>query len=509
MAFVFADSFDLYLTQQPANELLLPGGLWNTANIGTALGGPVGTRFNLGKYCSIVKSGITTGVLTSQQWPHGNTSATVYVNFAFFQNAPFATVNDTFMTLLDIATTQVTIHFSAVDQNIYVRTGGTGGTIVATFTNAFTQNVWNHFQIRIVFNNTTGEVRIRKNGVTTDTWVQTGINTRGGSANNYCNGIQFVNGSSTSFSGEIDDLLIFDDSGAAPNTWVGDVRAWILSPAAPGSNTQFTSQPTPTTPISSTVGTFAGVANTVHWSAAQAATYTGTVPSFTVTLQAAMTGHLIACVYADTAGAPGVVLGTSTAVTNPASGVVTFTFPTPVNVVAGVNYHFAIMGDAAFSLAYNNSTGTNWNKTNTGVTYPTFPANPAGGVASAQFTLTINWTPANWQNVNQQVQDGDTTMNYSNIVGATDSYLTNGLPVSPQSIVVAQVRELVRMSDTGARTMQTYFKSGANVTLGAPVILATSYQYMPFQQYATDPNTGAAWTVSGINAIEVGLKVVS
>ena len=194
-----------------------------------------------------------------------------------------------------------------------------------------------------------------------------------GSTNNYCNGIQFSNGSGGGNYCAFDDLLVFDDTGSAPNTWVGDVRAWVLSPAAQGSNTQFTSQPVPTNPITSVVGTFAGVASTVHWSAAQTATYTGTVPSFSVTLQAAMTGHLVGCVYVDTAGAPGVVLATSNTVTNPASGVVTFIFPTPANVLAGANYHFALMGDAAFSLAYNNATGANWNKTSTGITYPTFP----------------------------------------------------------------------------------------------------------------------------------------
>jgi hypothetical protein len=500
MGFIFGDSFDFYANGQPASELLLPGGLWNTANIGTSIASSAPTtRFNYGKYVEIVKSGITGGVLTSQQWPKGNTTATIYFNAAIMIPTPFGTGNDSYIYPLDITTAQFTIHFSSIDQTIYIR-AGSAGAILATFPNAFFQNAWNHYQIKMIISPTVGEVHIRQNGVLADTWSVTGINTQASSGHSYINGIQFTNAASGFF---VDDLLIIDDSGTALNTWVGDVRSYMISPAAPGSNTQFTSQ-SQSAGINATGVTQAHAVGETWLGEPFTSTYGGVISTVQLKLIAGFTGNMAAAIYDNNTKLQ--IGSQATPVNNPAIGYVNFTFPTPVPITAGGSYCIAVQSDTAMSLD-GGSNATAIKKTGTYGTWPSMVSGTTTGQTRPYALATI--VPPNWFNVSQQVQDGDTTMNYSNVVGATDSYAVNGLPVVPSSIVVMQIRELSRMSDTGARSTQTYLKSGTTVVLGTAGVLSTTYQYMPFQQYALDPNTGARWTYAGINAIELGIKVAA
>jgi hypothetical protein len=507
MGLLLADGFDLYATSQPpsANDFTLSGGLWNSANIGTAIQASP-TRFGVGKSLWVGKSGITGGVLSSQSF--GPSTSTVYVNFAFMQQYAFGAAADTYYTLYGGGVAQVTLHFSSVDEKIYVRTGGSGGTIVGTFNAAFTQNVWNHYQFKIIISPTAGEVHCRLNGSLTDTWSVVGINTRPG-ASNFFDSLGITNPQTAGYT---DDLLIIDDSGTtAMNTWVGDVRCWIMSPAAVGTNTQFTSAPPQSAVGSSTTGT-----NTSHLANEMWVTPSNVTPgaptfidSITIQLAAALTGNINCAIYDNTnASNAGNVLGTSPTVTNPAAGNVTFTFATPVSLIGVAAYRVAINSDSNPSVI-GGATSATWEK-KTGVTFPTYPANPTGFTTTVNtWFWSVNYHNANFYNVSELASDGDTTYNFSNTVGAIDSYHLSALAGSPTAVLMAQVRTIARMSDNGARTAATYFKSGASVVTGASVPLASSYQYMPFQQYLLDPATGAAWTVAAINAVEIGIKVVS
>jgi hypothetical protein len=86
--------------------------------------------------------------------------------------------------------------------------------------------------VKVVINNTTGSITVRKDGATSDTWSATGVNTRGGTASNYANKVGVVSGSGSAVSSYFNDLLFYSGSGAAPNTWIGDVRALQLLPNA-------------------------------------------------------------------------------------------------------------------------------------------------------------------------------------------------------------------------------------------------------------------------------------
>jgi hypothetical protein len=128
---------------------------------------------------------------------------------------------------------------------VYIRSGGDfiitngqgGGTILATspqlFPSAGANGAWHHVQCKIVINNTTGTVEIRVDGHTSADYLTGSINTRNGSTNSTVNnGIFGLVPTGTSSQMFWDDFYMFNDQGAAPNTWQGDVRAFSYYPNA-------------------------------------------------------------------------------------------------------------------------------------------------------------------------------------------------------------------------------------------------------------------------------------
>jgi hypothetical protein len=65
-----------------------------------------------------------------------------------------------------------------------------------------------------------------------------------------------------------------------------------------------------------------------------------------------------------------------------------------------------------------------------------------------------------------------------------------------------------RKDDAAARQLRTKLKSGMTTANGTTQGMATSY--LPYGDlYETDPDTTTAWTPSGVNAMHVGIEVVS
>jgi hypothetical protein len=77
---------------------------------------------------------------------------------------------------------------------------------------------------------------------------------------------------------------------------------------------------------------------------------------------------------------------------------------------------------------------------------------------------------------------------------------------TPASIFGVQSSVYARKVDSGARELITPVRSGTTDSDSATNVLATSYLYYT-ELHATDPDTAAAWTISGVNAVEVGQKV--
>jgi hypothetical protein len=113
----------------------------------------------------------------------------------------------------------------------------------------------------------------------------------------------------------------------------------------------------------------------------------------------------------------------------------------------------------------------------------------------------------NWQNVDDPDMDSDDTYNFSNQSGNIDTFMAGALPGSASGVYAVKVTAAGRIDDSGIRTVQTYLKSGTVISVGANINLVGSYQYFS-DMYTLDPNTGTAWTPSGVNLTQFGYKIV-
>jgi hypothetical protein len=228
MAWLLGDGFDFY---QSANDLIAPGTVWSnaTGSYGN-IGGGNNTRYlNSGRSATVSNS----GQMTTQ--PFAN-SSTIYLNFAYMTDGQngggflpnngsvfegigfqFQDVNDVQCTLVFRQQGDMALHSGAINSGSILA----NSTIIPTFTN----DTWNHFQIKVVFSPTVGSIEVRLNGASTPDWIATNLNTRNGTTNNYCNKIKVNFPGALFYQAYLDDFYAFNDSGSIPNTWQGDVRA--------------------------------------------------------------------------------------------------------------------------------------------------------------------------------------------------------------------------------------------------------------------------------------------
>jgi hypothetical protein len=123
-----------------------------------------------------------------------------------------------------------------------------------------------------------------------------------------------------------------------------------------------------------------------------------------------------------------------------------------------------------------------------------------------------DWTPSSGTShyalVDEEPPDGDTTYNYTQTVGAIDTYTMNDLLVSIGPIYGVQVVADLRKDDAGFRQAATVLRRASTDYVGATRTLNTTYQ--PYTDlYNVDPSTSAAWDIPGVNAAEFGVKEIA
>ena len=96
----------------------------------------------------------------------------------------------------------------------------------------------------------------------------------------------------------------------------------------------------------------------------------------------------------------------------------------------------------------------------------------------------------------------------SGTVGDLDLYETGDLPFVPDSVHAVQVTTCARKNDAATREVRSKVKSGAATANGGPHALTANYVYYR-DIFETDPDTAAAWTAGGLNAIQIGPEVVT
>jgi len=224
MAWLVGDSFDFW-SNLP--NMGLPGTSWATVTTGTFSSS---TRFGVGQSLASDGGGninVVTKTFTN--------STTVFINFAWMSTTAFTaggTTQRAGFTLLESGTAQVSFAIRSGGDMVLTSSTLGAGSILATSSaqTIISASVWNQYQVKIVISNTVGSVEVRLNGDTSPVWTATGLNTRNGTANSYCNSLRL--GNAIAVNSQFDDFYIFNDQGAAPNNWEGDVRALQLMPVS-------------------------------------------------------------------------------------------------------------------------------------------------------------------------------------------------------------------------------------------------------------------------------------
>lgn len=502
-AWLFSDGFDFYSIAADVTER------WDSGSI-TNLVATASTAFGVGQAAIPNNAGLT------KAW--GSNDGTIYANIRHKQVAGTLAGNYVALSFLDGTNAQVTLRWNE-DGSITVHSGGVIGTTLGTYSAAFASSAWDSWQVKIVIHNTTGSVEIRKNGSASPIGAAlTGVNTRAGSTNAYANKLTMITSASAGNNHQVDDLFLNSGTGADPATWPGDLRAITNTPNATA-QAQFSQSPSSTTWGQTTAsGSSASgqAANTLAWYKVTAP-FTGTVSQIAMNLAAAITGKLNVALYDDTAGAPGSLLAQGTEKTNPAAGTQTFALGSSQSVVKGASYWMAFWSNAITSSGFFNG-GSGLTRMTAALTYSaTFPSTGAGAgslstAANGPYFGADLTSISSASLVGDTTQDGDTSYVFSATVGQEDLYSFPSLAslgVTPAAITGVLPFAICKKSDSGARTIDVRAKSGVTDTQAATTASPSlSYSFLG-GFLPTDPNTSAAWTTGGVDALQVGPKVAA
>jgi len=131
---------------------------------------------------------------------------------------------------------------------------------------------------------------------------------------------------------------------------------------------------------------------------------------------------------------------------------------------------------------------------------------PTGAGTTANFTPSAG---ANWQNVDEHVEDADTTYNSSATVGNKDTFAYADLAAASGAVKFVQATFSARKEGSVTTGLKQTCRSSGTEVDKAEHTFAATYGSRPSDTWALDPNGGIAWTRSAVNAAEWGYKLTT
>jgi hypothetical protein len=127
-------------------------------------------------------------------------------------------------------------------------------------------------------------------------------------------------------------------------------------------------------------------------------------------------------------------------------------------------------------------------------------------------TADADWTPSgggdNDEAVDETLVNGDTDYVASATPGDLDIYALGDLGFTPGTIHGLQLTMCARKDDAETREVRLKLKSGAVTEHGTTQAMAATYQYFS-DVYEEDPDAEGPWTASAVNAMQIGIEVVT
>lgn len=131
---------------------------------------------------------------------------------------------------------------------------------------------------------------------------------------------------------------------------------------------------------------------------------------------------------------------------------------------------------------------------------------PTGDGTYSQLTNSAGNSTSNYSYVDEHPFSG-TDYTGSATTGQKDTYALADLPAGVSTVYGVQVCGYMAKSDASLAQARYAVRSGGNDYGGATRALTTTFVGY-YDLYTTDPATGAAWTVNGVNNLETGMEVM-
>lgn len=125
-------------------------------------------------------------------------------------------------------------------------------------------------------------------------------------------------------------------------------------------------------------------------------------------------------------------------------------------------------------------------------------------------TAQLDWSVEPVGNHYQTIDDsvGNTSdYVYDNVTSNTDLYDYDDMPVTPTSILVIDVWTQTALDIVGSESLISTCKSGTTNSDGSPETITETDYTTRHRLISQDPDTAAAWTGSGLNAAQFGVKI--
>lgn len=466
MSLLFIDGFDHYTTADLTKK-------WTTVDTAVTVGATIGRRGGGAMRALSSGNGIKKVI---------KASTTVIAAMAYRPEVTVSAGNGCviFYDLNDVIHARVTIN---ADGSLSAQRGSGSATLATSAGGLITLDTWAFIEVKVVLSDTVGAMAVRVNGV--EVINVSGVDTRNAGAA----AISIVKLSNGGGYATIDDVHICDGLGTTNNDFLGDCRVDTLYPNAEGTYSEFS------------LG--AGAGDPLSWVLSgatymTAATGTGAVGSGYSFSSANQGINNSSARYTLTnTGGQSTLSGTYSVSSEPTNDVMRIYVNGAVRISesgtkTGVSFSIPLYsGDVVDFYYIKDSVSASGSDS---ATWSNVVVGPMGG----HFTRVDETTPDLLEYVS------------SSVVGARDSYAMTNLPALVSQVVYGVQSNLyVQRSDSGSRTAASILLSSGAQSQGATLGLPTWGPKYFTDIYETNPNGGTALTESVVNALQLGVKVVS
>jgi len=122
-----------------------------------------------------------------------------------------------------------------------------------------------------------------------------------------------------------------------------------------------------------------------------------------------------------------------------------------------------------------------------------------------------SWTPNGGSNmgcVSELFEDGNASFVQSSTANQIDTYTMQDLPAAAGSVFALAQHTVAVQDGGGTRTIAPVYRIGSTDYVGTSVNTSASYQFLTEIKDAS-PATASAWTVSEVNGLESGFKLIA